>query len=119
MLTRAGYRVIAVSNGSEAMALLAGLDKPIDILVTDVVMPNMSGIELARFVMDGYPDVGVVMLSGYTAETLNLEQVTARGATFVPKPVTSGQLVIAVQQAQSVRRTSHVVSGRHPPPVVG
>ena len=119
MLTRAGYRVIAVANGNEARALLAGLDKPIDILVTDVVMPNMSGIELARFVMDGYPDVGVVMLSGYTAETLNLEQVTARGATFVPKPVTSGQLVIAVQQAQSVRRTSHVVSGRHPPPVVG
>ena len=118
MLARAGYRVIAAANGSDAMALMAGLDEPIDILVTDVVMPNMSGLELAKFVMDGYPDVGVVMLSGYTAETLNLKQITARGATFVPKPVTSGQLVIAVQQAQSVRSASHGVSGRHPPPVV-
>ena len=43
-----------------------------------------------------------MLLSGYTAETLNLERVTARGATFVPKPVTSGQLLVAVQQAQRV-----------------
>jgi hypothetical protein len=41
-----------------------------------------------------------VLLSGYTAETLNIERVTARGAIFVPKPVTSGQLVLAVQQAR-------------------
>ncbi len=75
-------------------------------LVTDVIMAHMSGIELAGLVMDQYPDVGVVMLSGYTAETLDLERVTTRGATFVPKPVTSGQLVLAVQQAQAVRRAS-------------
>jgi FixJ family two-component response regulator len=65
-------------------------------------------------VMDRYPRVGVVLLSGYTAGTLNLERVTSRGATFVPKPVTSAQLVVAVHQAQALRqanpteRTSHV-----------
>jgi PAS domain S-box-containing protein len=102
MLTRSGYRVIAVADGAEAMAQLAGLGEPIDVLVTDVIMPHMSGIELAGLVMDRYPDVGVVMLSGYTAETLNLERVTTRGARFVPKPVTSSQLVMAVQRAQAM-----------------
>jgi YesN/AraC family two-component response regulator len=86
------------------MARLAGPDASVDVLITDVIMPNMSGIDLAELVMDRYPQVGVVLLSGYTAETLNLERVTTRGATFVPKPVTSGQLLVAVQQAQALRR---------------
>jgi PAS domain S-box-containing protein len=100
LLTRSGYEVIAVAGAAEAMTRLAGLDEPIDVLVTDVIMPNMSGIELAEWTMDWYPHVGVVLLSGYTAETLNLERVTARGATFVPKPVTSSQLLVAIQQAR-------------------
>ena len=106
--------MIAVADGTEAIARLARLEEPIDVLVTDVVMPHMSGIELAELVMDRYPNVGVVLLSGYTAGTLNLERVTSRGATFVPKPVTSAQLVVAVHQAQALRhanpteRTSHV-----------
>ena len=66
-------------------------------------MPNMSGIELAELIMDQYPRVGVVLLSGYTAETLNVERVTTRGATFVSKPITSSQLLIAVQQAKALR----------------
>ncbi len=103
MLIRAGYHVIPVADGADAIAQLARLDEPIDVLVTDVIMPNMSGIELAGLVMDRDPAVGVVMLSGYTAETLNLERVTTRGALFVPKPVTSGQLVLAVQRARAVR----------------
>jgi two-component system cell cycle sensor histidine kinase/response regulator CckA len=104
MLTRSGYRMIAVADGAEAAAQLARLDESIDVLVSDVIMPHMSGIELAELVMDRYPHVGVVMLSGYTAQTLNLERVTSRGATFVPKPVTSGQLVLAVQQARAGRQ---------------
>jgi hypothetical protein len=104
MLTRSGYHVIAVADGTEAIAQLARLDEPVDVLVTDVVMAHTSGIELAGLVMDRYPDVGVVMLSGYTAQTLNLERVTTRGAMFVPKPVTSGNLVVAVQQARARRQ---------------
>jgi FixJ family two-component response regulator len=71
-------------------------------------MPNMSGIDLAEQMMDRYPGLGVVLLSGYTAETLNIERVTARGATFVPKPITSHRLIQAVHQAAgSARATSH------------
>jgi hypothetical protein len=53
--------------------------------------------------MDRHPHVGVVLLSGYTAETLDLERVTSRGATFVAKPITSRQLLIAVGQARALR----------------
>src|SRR6266540_1850311 len=87
VLERAGFQVIAVADGSEAMARIGGRGEPIDVLVTDVVMPHMSGIELAERVIDLYPGVGIVLLSGYTAETLNLERITRRGATFVAKPV--------------------------------
>jgi PAS domain S-box-containing protein len=100
LLTRSGYEVIAVADGAGAMVRLANHDEPIDALVTDVIMPNMSGTELAEWTMDRYPHVGVVLLSGYTAETLNIARITARGATFVPKPVNSGQLLVAVQQAR-------------------
>ncbi len=114
MLTRSGYTVIAVANGAEAIARLAGLEVPIEVLVTDVVMPHMSGIELAGLVMDRYPDVGVVLLSGYTAETLDLERVTTRGATFVSKPVTSDHLVLAVEQARARRRADVDTGTRQP-----
>lgn len=104
LLTRSGYQVIAVANGAEAMTELARPETPIEVLITDVIMPNVSGIELAELVLDQHPHVGVVLLSGYTAETLDLERVTTRGATFVPKPVTSGQLISAVQQARASRQ---------------
>jgi PAS domain S-box-containing protein len=104
LLERAGYAVLAVADGAAAIASAsAGRTRPFDVLVTDVIMPNMSGIELAEQMMDRYPLTGVVLLSGYTAETLDLERVTARGAMFVSKPVTSNHLIQAVSQAGASR----------------
>jgi two-component system cell cycle sensor histidine kinase/response regulator CckA len=105
LLDRAGYEVLPVANAAEALASTE-LVQPIDVLVTDVIMPNMSGIELAEEMMDRYPRLSVVLLSGYTAETLDLERVTARGAKFVPKPLTSNQLLEAVQKAMATARAS-------------
>jgi CheY-like chemotaxis protein len=105
LLQRAGYDVIAVADGIEAVAA-ARLAERLDVLVTDVVMPNLSGIELAEQMMDRYPLMGVVLLSGYTAETLDLERVTAGGATFVSKPISSNQLLQAVLQAVASRRAA-------------
>jgi CheY-like chemotaxis protein len=102
LLERAGYQVSAVEDGASAIAA-AKLTEPFDVLVTDVIMPNMSGIDLAERMMDEYPLLGVVMLSGYTAETLDLERVTSRGALFVSKPITSTQLLKTVLQAVAAR----------------
>ncbi len=105
LFVRAGYEVLAVGDAKEALAT-ARMAEPIDVLVTDVVMPGTSGIELAEQMMDRYPRLGVVLLSGYTAETLDLARVTARGAMFVPKPVTSNQLLQTVLRAVASRRSA-------------
>jgi YesN/AraC family two-component response regulator len=86
------------------MAMIASLNDRVDVLVTDVVMPNMYGIELAERVIDLYPAVGIVLLSGYTAETLNLERVTGRGAAFVAKPLTGKELLAAIAGVMSRSR---------------
>ena len=109
LLQRAGYDVLEVADGLEAVARAAAAG-PIDVLITDVVMPNLSGIELAEQMMDLYPSLGVVLLSGYTAETLDLERISARGAMFVPKPVTSNQLLLTVRQAAAARRVAVALS---------
>ena len=99
LLERAGYDVTAFADGAEALAALPALGDGIDVLVTDVVMPRMSGIELAERVLERSPNVGLVLLSGYTAETLDLARLTARGAIFVSKPVTSAGLLDAMAKA--------------------
>jgi PAS domain S-box-containing protein len=104
LLTRAGYTVVAVSGAAEAKIKLEKLGDIVEALVTDVIMPTTSGIELADWAMGHFPKVGVVLLSGYTSGTLDLERVTTRGAAFVSKPVTSGQLLLAVQQSRGLRR---------------
>ena len=62
-------------------------------------MPGMSGIELAERVLDRHPAMRVVLLSGYTAETLDLERVMEQGARFVSKPLSSRQLLAALAEA--------------------
>jgi CheY-like chemotaxis protein len=105
LLNRAGYEVIAVADGSAALAT-ARTAGPIDVLVTDVIMPTTSGIELAEQMMDAYPPIGVVLLSGYVEETLHLERAISRGATFVAKPLSSTQLLQTVGQAVASRKAA-------------
>lgn len=75
-------------------------------MVSDVIMPDMSGVELAARVMKDDPRIGVVLLSGYTAGALNLKRVTGRGAIFVAKPTTAMQLISAVNRALESRRAA-------------
>ena len=105
LLNRAGYEVIAVADGSAALAT-ARTAGPIDVLVTDVIMPTTSGIELAEQMMDAYPSIGVVLLSGYVEEALHLERATSRGATFVAKPLSSTQLLQTIAQAVASRKAA-------------
>jgi two-component system cell cycle sensor histidine kinase/response regulator CckA len=96
LLKRAGWTVVAVASGNEALTLVETRAQPFDAVVSDVVMPGMSGIELAERVLDRHPEMRVVLLSGYTAVTLDLERVVRLGARFVPKPLSSRQLFAAL-----------------------
>jgi CheY-like chemotaxis protein len=101
LLSRAGYTVLSAADGSEALELVAS--HTIDVLVSDVVMPTMSGPELAREVLARYPRVGVVLVSGYTHASPELAQLMKRGAQFVGKPFAAADLVEAVERARTVR----------------
>ncbi|MFN8619748.1 MAG: PAS domain S-box protein [Chloroflexota bacterium] len=107
LLARAGYRVTAVGTPREALERLAEMAERadrLDVLVSDVVMPGMSGLQLAERVLERHPGVGVVLLSGYTPETLDLDAIQARGARFAAKPVTSQRLIATIGEAKAAAR---------------
>ena len=99
VLERKGFRVVAVPSADEALAWIDANDEPIDALVTDVVMPGLSGPQLARQVAQRGRPVGLVFASGYTEETVDLTELLGRGAIFVAKPFTPLDLARAVASA--------------------
>jgi PAS domain S-box-containing protein len=101
VLERKGFRVLAMANSDEALAWLRDNDEPIDALVTDVVMPGLSGPQLAQQVASRGRSVGLVLVSGYTEETLDLTELLGRGAVFVAKPFTPLDLTRAVASAMA------------------
>jgi two-component system cell cycle sensor histidine kinase/response regulator CckA len=82
-----GYRVVVAADGVEALAMFMREDATIDVVVTDVVMPGMSGLELTRQIEAHTPSVLVLFMSGYAFDGASLP--TARpGAAFIAKPFT-------------------------------
>ena len=80
------YRVLEASGGREALELAASHTGPIHLLVTDVVMPHMSGVELARRLSVERPGVRVLYTSGYTENSVVRERELGPRSAFLPKP---------------------------------
>jgi CheY-like chemotaxis protein len=99
ILERAGYRVVAMADAPAALEVVRGRGEQIAALVSDVVMPGLMGTELADFVRRERPEIGIVLLSGYTAETLDLADLLARGARFLSKPFAPDALIREVGEA--------------------
>ncbi len=91
-LTQAGYRVLQASRASEAREL-AQRGGPIHLLLTDVILPETSGPELARELTARTPDLRVLFTSGYTAGHLAGEDLVSPGHAFLPKPFGPVQLL--------------------------
>lgn len=92
ILENAGYRVIAASGGAEAAELCAGRDEPIDLLLTDVVMPRTSGKEVAGQLTKMQPGLRVLFMSGYTDEAIVHHGVLDADVEFIQKPFTPAAL---------------------------
>ncbi|MFL6673566.1 MAG: PAS domain S-box protein [Massilia sp.] len=93
-----GYEVLTASSAQEALKLLDKND--VDILFTDIVMPNgMNGIELARYAHDTWPDITVILASGYPLPTLKSEGVDLGQFVFVSKPYRLADLARALRTA--------------------
>jgi CheY-like chemotaxis protein len=86
LLAEHGYRVLSASGAPEALRLVAAHEGEIDVLVTDIVMPLVSGPELAASVGESQPNVRLVFLSGYTAEAVRDRGDLPPGSAFLEKP---------------------------------
>lgn len=95
-LQKAGYDVISFSNGRSAYERLQ--EEPFSLLLTDIVMPEMDGIELARKATELDPDIKVMFITGFAAVALNPDSNAPRDAKILSKPFHLRQLVDQVEQ---------------------
>jgi PAS domain S-box-containing protein len=96
-LSRRGYKVLQASDGQEAIELVAAMEEPLHILVSDVVMPRLGGPEVARALRERWPALPVLLMSGYTADALRKGRDVPDSA-FLPKPFTPDQLCLRVRE---------------------
>ena len=108
LLTRNGYRILEADSGDLALQLAHSFRNPIDLLLTDVVMPAMSGRELARRMQVLRPDVRVLYTSGYTDDLIAHHGVLEAGVSFLPKPFTQQQLLQKLREVLDDPRPSPI-----------
>ena len=98
-LTKAGYRVREASNGREALTTVAAMTDGLDLLVTDLMMPDMGGIELSRRLRETRPNLCVLFTSGYSETALPTQEVGEAPTMFLEKPFTPNGLLRHVRTA--------------------
>jgi CheY-like chemotaxis protein len=97
-LEAAGYKVLAASSGQEALDLAAAQGGEIDLLLSDVVMPRMSGSELAERLRHARPGIAVLLMSGHTDEAVIRHGVLAAEVNFIQKPFTAAALKVQIRK---------------------
>ena len=105
-LRRQGYSVLLAPDADDAMAVSRNHSGPIHLLLSDVVLPGLSGRDLARRLLAERPDVRVLYMSGYTDDAIVHHGVLEAGLAFIQKPFTGDALL---------RKTRDVLDGPRPP----
>ncbi len=99
VLTDAGYDVLLADGGWSAIQQFENCPRPVELLLTDVIMPDLTGPVLAERLRSKKPDLRVLFISGFHDADLVQRFVTRRGFTLLPKPFTVDALLRVVQQA--------------------
>jgi two-component system cell cycle sensor histidine kinase/response regulator CckA len=103
-LRRKGHRVLQAASADEALQVASAQTEPIDLLLTDANMPGMNGIDLARTLAAERPDMLIVIMSGFTEDTLRLRDAGV-AAVMLPKPFSPSELQ---------RTIAEILAGRAP-----
>jgi len=102
MLSREGYRVLAAANGFEALAAFSRAAGAVDLVVSDMLMPGMSGVELARRLDPLAPGIRILFVSGFAQE--GSEILASRpGSAFLAKPFTMAQLTAQMRASMGAQ----------------
>ena len=108
-LTSKGYQVFTASNVREAIKIIES--SPVDLVITDLKMPEVSGIDLVRHIRENYKDTEVMMITGYPSIESAVEAVKIGAEEYLTKPFTDEELFAAVQRTLDklfVRRAGRV-----------
>lgn len=100
-----GYRVLQASNSAEALTMCRVHDKPIDLLLTDVIMPGMSGKDLADAICAMRPSIRVIYMSGYPHESIVPHGILNQGVILLQEPLTGAALAGKVRETLDGRKS--------------
>lgn len=103
LLSEAGYRVFEAGSASEALEVLSMARGKVDVVLLDVIMPEVNGVDLARMVREVSPLVEVVFMSAFPAEVLVREGLRDPRVRFMAKPFTREELLRTVSRALAER----------------
>jgi PAS domain S-box-containing protein len=98
VLIDCGYRVLTYADGASALQFAESNPGAIDLLLTDVVMPGMSGPELAERLRARQPEIKVVYISGYSGDAIAHRGIRESGVAYLPKPFSAAELSIKVRE---------------------
>jgi CheY-like chemotaxis protein len=101
ILERAGYRVLVAGSGDEAIGLCEHMPTPIDVLLTDVVMPGVGGRELAARMSERFPALKVLFMTGYTDDEFLRRGILDSGQTIMVKPFSPADLLRKLREILS------------------
>ena len=104
ILTRHGFTVLAATNGVDAIRLADAHQGDIDLLLTDVIMPQMNGHDLANHLQKARPGIAVIYVSGYAEPMLAERSTLPAGVTLLSKPVSESEVIAAIRRALDTRR---------------
>lgn len=102
-LREAGYAVTDAANGTDALRVADQAGAGIDILITDLIMPGMSGIEVARQLKSRIPRLRVLYVSGYPSDCFDTEDLTGARSSYLPKPFEPAVLLKRVREVLNTR----------------
>ncbi len=106
VLSREGYQVQTVTDGTAAMRLLA--NTCVDIMISDIMMPDINGLGLMQKVKERWPQIGVILMTGY-GDTYTVKDAMLQGADeYITKPFKSREVSLVVERAYY-----RILSGSH------
>jgi CheY-like chemotaxis protein len=97
-LRECGYTVLEAAGGPQALAILQEQSAPVNLIIADVVMPEISGRELAERMLERWPDVPILFTSGYTGLFVVQRGLLDEGQEFIQKPIAPDMLAQRVRE---------------------